>query len=145
MTRINVISCMLYFEKYREANGYSPDINKITSRNNSPFEVHIKHGVICESCTNADFVSSPWYYCSNVKGDRFFCGLILVRCDFYFLHALFISTYIISTYCHERVCFNFGEFDCYVFKCFLFNVYISLSTVDPFFLTLKIIFRYLFR
>ena len=90
MTRINVISCMLYFEKYREANGYSPDINKITSRNNSPFEIHIKHGVICESCTNADFVSSPWYYCSNVKGDRFFLWIdfgqmrfLLFACAFY--------------------------------------------------------------
>lgn len=134
MTKINVISCMLYFEKYREANGNSPDINKIFSCNNSPFEGHIKHGVICESCTNADFISSPWYYCSNAKGDLFFCGLILVRCEFYFLHALFTSTY-----CHERVCFNFGEFECYVFNFFLFNDYISLSTVDPLFLTLKII------
>ena len=60
------IGCMFYFKKYREANGDSPDIKKMFRA-----ILRLKNAVICVSCTNTDFISSPWYYCSYVKGDYF--------------------------------------------------------------------------
>lgn len=84
-----------------------------------PVEDHITYAVICESCTNTDFISTHWYCGSDVKGNCFYkdCAWADAICT---LRRRLASTY---TYCHEKVCFNLGEINCYGFKYFLFKDY----------------------